>query len=263
MITDEHFSPSLGTELEAYVRAGDVTGAHHLARYLWLVDALSSMRGVSSVLDAGCGAGYGSYLLATRFPRINITAVDYDAGAIREALGSFSAPNLSFRVGDLMSWRETIGNQLFDLVVSFDSIEHIPHREVALQNIVDHLSSRGRLVLSTPCGMPDNDLYPGWSAHRIEYGTASLYDFLRRYFRIIRRPENLTLPVPRVFAALNAAGLHYLNWMNPVICESPIRFWNPHRTRSNRLIESISWQRIRDWRNLLIELAVKVRRRLP
>lgn len=262
MTTNEHFSPSSGTELEAYVRAGDVMGAHHLARYLWLVDALATLPNISSVLDAGCGAGYGSYLIASRFPKIHVTAVDFDANAIHEAESAFSSPNLTFRVGDLMRWQEGIGDQLFDLVVSFDSIEHIPHREITLQHIVDHLSHRGRLVLSTPCGAPENNLTPGWSAHKIEYGTAGLYDLLRRYFRIIRRPDNLTLPVPQVFVALNASGIPYLNRLNPVICESPIRPWNPYRAHSNGIVESPAWSRILDWRNLFIEIIAKMRHRL-
>ena len=259
---NEHFSPADGTDLEACILAGDIDGVHHLARYLWLADALATFRGVSTVLDAGCGAGYGAHLLATKFPQIIVTAVDYDPDAIREAAVRFAAPNLTFRVGDLMDWRATIGDEHFDLIVSFDVIEHIPHREVAMENIVSHLSGSGRLVLSTPCGTVESTLTPDWSAHRIEYGTASLYAFVRRYFRVIRRPDNLTLPTPNVFTRLNASGIHYLNRLNPLIAESPIRVWNPYLSSANRFMDTLSLQRVRDWRNLRDELMAKLRYRL-
>lgn len=229
MIDDEHFSPSLGLDLDSYIQAGDLTGAHHLARYLWLLDALHGMPAETKLLDAGCGAGYGSHLIATSFPEINVLGVDYDPVAIEEASKAYVSPNLSFRRGDLMQWNETIGTASFDLIVSFDSIEHIPHREIAMENIVYHLKPDGRLILSTPCGMPDTNLSPEWSAHRIEYGTASLYDFLSRYFRVIHHEASGSLPSAATFQRFRARGLHYVNTLNPVVCESPIQIVNPFR----------------------------------
>jgi len=83
-------------------------------------------------------------------------------------------------------------------------------------------------LLSTPCGGPVNDLQPAWSAHRIEYSTASLYDFLSRYFRTILRPDNGTLPQSNVFDRLQGTGIDYLMRLNPVVCKDPIYISNPY-----------------------------------
>jgi len=261
LVVDEHFSPAEGMDLPAALRAGDITAAHHFARYEWLLRILADLPRCRTLLDAGCGAGYGTHAVAARFPRITVVGVDYDEHAVREATRRFSAPNLAFRHADLMRWDDTLGPARYDVIVSFDSIEHMPHRELVMESVVRHLAARGRLALSTPSGMPWNTLEPDWSAHRIEYGTASLYDFLRRYFAVVRRPDNLTLPHADVFARLNAAGLSYLNLLNPVLCERPIRFWNPYHTASSRFFDTLSWARLRDVRHLAIETLAKLRPR--
>ena len=77
----------------------------------------------------------------------------------------------------------------FDAIVSFDMIEHVVHREIMMEGLVRHLTPGGTLLLSTPCGHLETVLKPGWVHHRIEYSAASLYDFLRRYFAVVVRPE--------------------------------------------------------------------------
>ncbi len=222
---DEHFTPSDGLSLEDYAKRGDMGGAHHLVRYYWLLEVLSGKE--QTLLDLGCGAGYGSFLIAKKYPSIEVLGVDYDPDGIRDATNLYRLPNLRFAVANAMTWDLPELSGSFDAIVSFDSIEHIPHRELVLEHIVGHVNDA--LYLSTPCGAPANDLTPVWPAHRIEYGTASLYDFLARYFRDIVRPEEERFPARQVFDRLRALGIDYLLRLNPVICRSPIRFANPYR----------------------------------
>jgi 2-polyprenyl-3-methyl-5-hydroxy-6-metoxy-1,4-benzoquinol methylase len=223
---DEHFTPGVGTTLEEYARNGDICGAHHLARYLWLAEALAE-RG--EILDIGCGAGYGSHLIATRFPDSRVLAVDYDPEGVSHARSSYEAPNLRFVEADAMTWSSQEMARQFNAIISFDSIEHMPHRELFLENVVEHLTPEGTLYLSTPCGAPANDLVPKWEAHRIEYGTASLYDFLSRYFGELVRPEDERYPARHVFDHLRRLGIDYLLRLNPVLCRRPLRIDNPYR----------------------------------
>ncbi len=152
---DEHFTPEPGLTLDEYVRRGDIGAAHHLVRYLWFLEAADGGR---EILDLGCGAGYGAHLVARRFPDSRVLAVDYDAKGIEEARRSYSAPNLRFAVADAMSWTCPDLDRTFDTVISFDSIEHVPHRELVMEHVVEHLASDGGLYLSTPCGAPVNEL---------------------------------------------------------------------------------------------------------
>lgn len=228
-IVDEHFVPRLGLDAGAYIAAGDVTGAHHLLRYTWAVQVVGDLPNIDSILDVASGAGYGSFMLARAFPAASVTGVDYDPNAVDYARQHYRAPNLTFRVGDLARWDETIGTATFDCITSFDTLEHCPHRELVLENVTRHLHSAGTLLFSTPSGAAENALRPAWEHHRIEYSTASLYDFLRRYFATIVRPDGPDFPRRDLFAQVEGSAVAYLLRLNPVVCQGPIVPDNPYR----------------------------------
>jgi len=229
MIEDEHFVPINGLDLSPYIQAGDMSGIHHLIRYKWALKVIADLL-PRNILDIACGAGYGSYLFAYQFPSASIIGADYDPKAVEFAKKTYSLPNLDYRVGDVLHWDETIGATVFDCIVSFDTIEHVAHREIMMENLVHHIHEAGWLLLSTPSGSLVNVLNPEWQYHRIEYSAASLYDFLRRYFKTILRPDALMLPHANIFDETHGTGADYLLWMNPVICKHPVVVTNPYRT---------------------------------
>jgi len=228
MIEDEHFVPVNGLDLTPYIQSQDTGAVHHLIRYTWALEVIGSLPAPKHILDVACGAGYGSFLFAQRFPHISVTGADYDSKAVTHARQHYVLPNLTFINGDVTRWEETIGSTVFDCIVSFDTIEHVPHREIMLENLIRHLSQTGVLLLSTPCGGPVNELQPAWPAHRIEYSTASLYDLLSRYFRSILRPDGGTFPAKEVFNRLQGTSIDYLLRLNPVVCTQAIRIPNPY-----------------------------------
>lgn len=226
-VKDEHFVPGLGLELESYIARQDLTGIHHLIRYRWAIAYLTSTGRTRRLLDLGCGAGYGSLLLAEALPNVEVLGVDYDGEAIATASRTFRRSNLSFRVGDPLDWPATIGAERFDTVVCFDVLEHVAHREIFMEAVVRHLLDEGILLLSTPCGHPQNQLRPAWEHHEIEYCARSLYDFLRRYFGVLVGSERPDFPHRKVFTDLHARGVSYELQLNPVVCSEPIRVASP------------------------------------
>jgi 2-polyprenyl-3-methyl-5-hydroxy-6-metoxy-1,4-benzoquinol methylase len=216
-IEGEHFVPQMGLELEPYLEAENKQGIHHLGRYHWAIKVLDE-RKPNRVLDIGCGAGYGSYLIACALPESLILGADYDPGAISEAIKMYHRSNLDFVVADITNF--TFGE--FDAIVCFDTIEHVLHREIMMQNFVNHLSHNGCLILSTPI-RGEVTLNPGWEAHKIEYSDTALYDFMRRYFRIVHRPEDGSLPHVDYFDRINRDKIRYALKMNPLLCERPIK----------------------------------------
>jgi 2-polyprenyl-3-methyl-5-hydroxy-6-metoxy-1,4-benzoquinol methylase len=227
MIEDEHFVPINGLDLAPYIQAHDIGAIHHLIRYKWALKVLIDFH-PHNILDIACGSGYGSYMFAHQFPGATIIGADYDTKAIELAQQSYSLPNLQYKVGDVIDWEDTIGVTIFDCIVSFDTIEHVPHREIMLENLVHHLHINGSLLLSTPSGSLVNNFHPEWQYHCIEYSAASLYDFLKRYFKTILRPDAMTLPHANIFDETHGTGADYLLWMNPVICKHPVIFSNPY-----------------------------------
>ena len=121
----------------------------HVARYLW---AEKYVRQGDRVLDAACGLGYGSYALAELSKASKITGVDgsdYGVDYARENFCSLS-PKLDFFAGYLPECLAKYPDGHFDVIVSFETLEHVEHPEALLTEFHRLLSPGGRIVVSVP-----------------------------------------------------------------------------------------------------------------
>jgi SAM-dependent methyltransferase len=123
---------------EAY--AGELVLAEHLARYLMAARLAPGRR----VLDAACGEGYGSAMLA-RAGAASVVGVDVDPATVEHARRRYG---LDARVGDVAALPFDDGG--FDLVVSFETIEHVADPERALDEFARVAGEQGLVLLSTP-----------------------------------------------------------------------------------------------------------------
>src|SRR5579863_6186649 len=99
----------------------------HMARYTFAARLARGKR----VLDAGCGAGYGSVELAHLAQ--SVAGVDRAPEAINYARGHYSLPNLFFTQASCTAMPFPGG--AFDLVVAFEVIEHLEDwREFLLES---------------------------------------------------------------------------------------------------------------------------------
>jgi 2-polyprenyl-3-methyl-5-hydroxy-6-metoxy-1,4-benzoquinol methylase len=121
----------------------------HVARYLW---AEKYVRQGDRVLDAACGLGYGSYALAELSKASKITGVDgsdYGVDYARENFCPLSS-KLDFFVGYLPECLAKYPDGHFDVIVSFETLEHVEHPEALLTEFHRLLSPGGRIVVSVP-----------------------------------------------------------------------------------------------------------------
>lgn len=128
--------------------AGERSDAH-IARYQW---AATLVRPGDTVLDAACGLGYGSYLIqcgTTAEKTIGIDGSDY---AIDYAHHNFagSVKNLSFRTGMLPEALNDIPDHSVDVVISFETLEHVSDPEALLAEFHRILTPAGRIIVSVP-----------------------------------------------------------------------------------------------------------------
>jgi len=115
----------------------------HWHRYLFAARWASGRR----VLDVACGEGYGSALLARS--AAHVTGVDVSEQAVAHARAAYAAQqNLEFVAASCT--RLPLPDAAFDVVVSFETIEHIEAQEAFLEEIARVLAPGGVLVLSCP-----------------------------------------------------------------------------------------------------------------
>jgi len=115
----------------------------HWHRYAF---ALPLARG-RRVLDAACGEGYGAAMLAREAASVH--AVDLDPATIEHARARYPADTLRFEAADATRL-DHLPDRCFDLVVSFETLEHLERQDELLAGFARVLADDGLLVISTP-----------------------------------------------------------------------------------------------------------------
>lgn len=120
----------------------------HVFRYQW---ASQYVRPGDAVLDAACGLGYGSRLLADVSAAGEVTGIDGSPGAIEYAERMYAeAGRVNYAVGMLPECLAALPDGSFDVIVSFETLEHVPEPERVLAEFGRLLSPGGRIVASVP-----------------------------------------------------------------------------------------------------------------
>lgn len=133
----------------------------HLARYALASDFLKPN---DCVLDAACGLGYGSAILAASNKALSITGLDISEYAIHYASLNFAAvdPRLTFCLQDVTDLSR-FADSSYDFVASFETIEHLTDSRPFLAEISRVLKPGGRFIGSVPnmwCDETGNDPSP-------------------------------------------------------------------------------------------------------
>ena len=116
----------------------------HLGRYEF---ACRYIRSTHKVVDAACGIGYGSFLLAERTGAF-ITGIDISDSAIQSANQLWRHPNNQFLLADCT--KTDIAKGSIDVAISFETIEHIHVADKLLEELYSLLRPGGLLICSTP-----------------------------------------------------------------------------------------------------------------
>jgi 2-polyprenyl-3-methyl-5-hydroxy-6-metoxy-1,4-benzoquinol methylase len=115
----------------------------HLVRY----ELAAQLAAAKNILDIACGSGYGSKILAEAGAQ-KVTAVDIDAEALEAAKINFGSANLEYKAEDAENIAEA--DKTFDLITSFETIEHLKNAEKYLSEIARVLKPEGVFLVSTP-----------------------------------------------------------------------------------------------------------------
>lgn len=113
--------------------------ADHRFRYEW---AARRMPKGATVIDAGCGCGYGSAILAAA--GLHVIAIDAAEVAIEHATKHFHHPFIRYCNDDLMSDFQL---PIADAVIAFEIIEHVIDGQALIEKFA---TCSNRLVASVP-----------------------------------------------------------------------------------------------------------------
>lgn len=143
----------------------------HIARYEYAEQFVKGKR----VLDLACGSGFGSAMVSDA-GAVSVDGVDIAPEAIDYAKKNFARENVSFHQGSADSL--SFADKSFDVIVSFETIEHLPDeiRAKYLDEMHRVLTDEGLLLLSTPnkAILSPWTKKPGNKFHILEYSRSIL-----------------------------------------------------------------------------------------
>lgn len=163
--TGERYTPESVREI-AYEHWHRYAFAHQLAKR-------------RRVLDAACGEGYGSALLAQ--VALDVVGVDVSDATIAHARSRYIAVNLRFECSDATAL-DAFDDASFDLIVSFETLEHVQQQERMLDGFARLLAPDGVLLISTPDKRTYTDLSGQINPHHLR-------ELYRDEFEALLRPR--------------------------------------------------------------------------
>ncbi|MEO7932236.1 MAG: class I SAM-dependent methyltransferase [Chthoniobacterales bacterium] len=165
-----------GERLVRSLPPGLRVSTEHLHRYSTALPLCSGRR----VLDIASGDGYGSALLAGE--AMQVTGVDISPETVVRARELYERPNLTFLEGRATAI--PLPDASVDVVVSFETIEHLLDHESFLHEIRRVLAKDGLLLMSTPDKSEYSDRAGLKNPHHLRELTRSeFHDLLKDHFQ--------------------------------------------------------------------------------
>ena len=120
----------------------DITGLEHIHRY----QLASLLTTDLDVLDIACGAGYGAAMIAEKAR--SVVGVDASSDVIAHARRRYQRENLTCIHG--FCAEIPLEDSSVDVVVSYETLEHIFEQDEFINECRRVLRPRGKLLISTP-----------------------------------------------------------------------------------------------------------------
>lgn len=176
------------------------------------------------VLDIACGEGYGSNILAKTAK--SVIGVDISLDAVKHAneIYAKNANNLEYRQGSAAAL--PFASAHFDLVVSFETIEHLMEQEQMLDEIVRVLKPDGKLIISTP----DREIYGKIDGGHNEF-----------HVKELSGPEFRNLLAPRFqYVQMHGQRLVTLGWMQSIDVDESLLAVQPYQVQADgRVVQAL------------------------
>lgn len=165
--TGERWNPAHNSDTAAHIQ--------HLSRYGWAIQYAGRKR----VLDCACGSGFGTLLLS-HVAEIAL-GVDVDMDVIHAAQEDFGSAKLEYACED--ACETELPDSSFDLIVGFETIEHLERYPRYLIEMKRILAPGGLFLVSTPDkAIRKGGPIGGW--HKQEWGYDEFVELCSSYFSV-------------------------------------------------------------------------------
>lgn len=129
------------------------------------------------VLDVGSGEGYGVDYLAEKAAQV--VGLDMHAGAVAVAKRKYRRDNIRFMVGKMEDPLQELTEQKFDVVCSFQTIEHVKNQDEFLEQLKRFTKPGGEIIVTTP----NKGRFPGFNPYHIrELTPEDLRELMQAHF---------------------------------------------------------------------------------
>lgn len=157
-------SDNLDKELKGYKKLGN-----HVKRYKFASKYCKGLK----VLEVGCGYGFGALLLNGEAEYVG---VDIDHEAIKWANGHINKGRFFL----LENLEEMYSSAYFDIVISFEVIEHVSDPKNLLNILKSNAKPNGKIIVSTPNGYYSHHIQAKFRSpyHIDEYNALELLNII-------------------------------------------------------------------------------------
>ncbi|MDE3236497.1 MAG: class I SAM-dependent methyltransferase [Bacteroidota bacterium] len=164
-----------------------------------------------SLLEVGTGSGFFITFMEMEFPNARLTGIEYDPRLV--GLTQKKVRNAEIMQGNAESF--SFENIKFDIIVSFQVIEHLYYPEKMIECVKESLREGGLFVFTTPnlSGLGATIMKDKWHGYREDHVSLKGYDdwkvMLEKHgFDVIYTGSTFFSGIP----FLNKFPLGFLNW---------------------------------------------------
>lgn len=168
---------------ERIITTTDEEFSNHWQRYEFAKNYVKD----KNIVSIACGSGYGEFYLATDGQAKSVLGIDNSKEAIDYAKKNYQAQNLTFKQADAL--KNNISSQSIDVIISFETIEHVQEDDKLLAEFSRILKDNGTLILSTPnkaSSFKNLLARPAINPYHVrEYRKNYLERLLKKYFKSV------------------------------------------------------------------------------
>ncbi len=134
---------------------------------LKLIRRFSSNHGSQAILEIGTGSGYFMSSCHNLFPDIKLSGIEYDPRLL--SVTQARAPYADCVQGNAEEFN--LLPKKFDVIVSFQVIEHLYNPSEMLSRVKEHLNDGGIFIFTTPnlSGLGARYMGPKWHGYRDDH----------------------------------------------------------------------------------------------